>query len=160
MIESDGRINSGDFMWLSLELTAIKLSQIAYILNIFQSGHIREHLFSKLKWFLRFYLFLNTSLIKLTNDLVNLFFTHKLCFAYLDAWGLKLYSCITPFTHVTFVHQYMNIVLPPSLSVFFLFNEHLVNGSTYMCISVMLLGEWYFRFSTYISWTKHLVFGL
>lgn len=80
MIESDGRINSGDFMWLSLELTAIKLSQIAYILNILQSGHI-----SKLKWFLRFYLFLNTSPIKLTNDLVNLFFTHKLCFAYLDA---------------------------------------------------------------------------
>lgn len=79
MIESDGRINSGDFMWLSLELTAIKLSQIAYILNILQSGHIREHLFSKLKWFLRFYLFLNTSLIKLTNDLVNLFFTHNLC---------------------------------------------------------------------------------
>lgn len=85
MIESDGRINSGDFMWLSLELTAIKLSQIAYILNILQSGHTREHLFSKLKWFLRFYLFLNTSLIKLTNDLVNLFFTHNLCNAYLDA---------------------------------------------------------------------------
>lgn len=55
-----------------------------------------------------------------------------------------MYPCITPFTHVTFVHQYMYIVLPPSLivSFFFLFNVHLVNGSMYMCISVMLSGEW------------------